>query len=879
MNEHGGVALYGADKIKSEVIKDINCLSVCGEFECTGAHFVINRQKIVAIVVYRPPNGSVGVFLRKLEELLSIVFEYNEPTFIAGDFNIELKNDNDKKIQIMSLLNSFNFILTVTEYTRITSKTNSCIDNIFTNYENTFSIEILNTHISDHTAQKIMFNLSTTRKNIQKFKQKRFFTYENKITFTNVLNEQTWESVYNCRSNEINEQWATFMNTFLCIFNHSFPCKIVKADNSEKRVNILNDDVQKCKQRLDLLLMLSRVNILYKDAYDVTKKEYDELLKKAKAEMYEMKVMKSNNKSKCMWAIFNQITGRQRKNELPIEGDPINLANSFNNHLVSMAPDLISKLENVPFNCKVLDNTQSMFLKALSPEDILEVTATLQNKFSHGDDEIPTGIIKYCINEIKEVLSYIINNSFKYGIFPDQLKLANIIMLFKSGNQQVMNNYRPISLLPSFSKIFEAAFCRQLVSFMNKCDLFSEFQHGYLTGRSTQTAIFQFLTSILNFFEDRNVGLGIFLDLSKAYDSLNHELLLIKIEKYGVRGNAFNWVKSYLTNRNQRVKVQKDGVTFKSDILYNSTGVPQGSILGPVLFVIYCNDLYNIISKENETITNYADDSNILVSAESYPDLLRDSRCIFKRASEWYAANKLTLNKEKTKLVFFRTKQMKLDTPNNVVFDGQILSFVGDACFLGLQFNENLDWESHINSLCGKLNSVCYSIRIISNYLNDRTLKTLYFANFESVVRYGIIFWGRDINVDNIFVIQKRIIRIIYKIKYRQSCRGIFKVNKILTIHALYIYECLMFLFKNKEKFLQDSTEHNYNTRYVNITYPKHHLTLVEKSARYMCIKLYNKLPNYIKLINMVEQFKKEIKALLIDVEPYSPQDFLNYEF
>lgn len=239
--------------------------------------------------------------------------------------------------------------------------------------------------------------------------------------------------------------------------------------------------------------------------------------------------------------------------------------------------------------------------------------------------------------------------------------------------------------------------------------------------------------------------------------------------------------------------------------------------------------------------------------------------------------NKFVLNREKTKIILFRTPQARIETPEIISLANEQRKLVKHTKFLGIHVDEHLNWEIHIENLCLKINKICYSLRVISKYLNQSSVKVIYFANFESAIRYGIIFWGSNSSIQNIFIIQKRAIRIIQKMKFNDTCRGVFKNMKIMTVYAVYIYECLLFLFKNKGMFTLNNTMHNYSTRNLDITYPRHSNVLTEHGAYYMCIRLYNKLPNRLKETENLIYFKNQIKKFLIEMEPYSLNEHFNY--
>lgn len=261
---------------------------------------------------------------------------------------------------------------------------------------------------------------------------------------------------------------------------------------------------------------------------------------------------------------------------------------------------------------------------------------------STGYDEISSNLITKCAEELATPLCHIINNSFKYGIFPDTLKLALVKPLHKKGDSTLQEKYRPISLIPTFSKMFEIAMASGLLSFFYSEKLLSSAQHGYLKGKSVETAVYDFIDRILSGFEDRKLSMGIFLDLSKAFDSLDHSIILEKLEHYGVRGPSLEWISSYLTNRRQRVVIQRDGERYFSSEGTLKLGIPQGSVLGPILFIFYVNNFASEVLVPKSHSVLFADDTNILVVGSTLPELLGITNEQLKKAQDWFSVNRLT---------------------------------------------------------------------------------------------------------------------------------------------------------------------------------------------------------------------------------------------
>lgn len=868
---HGGAAIYLRQNTPFQVNKKLCKLSVCGSFECAGVDFKIGKSQIICYVIYRPPNGNKEIFFVKLEELLTHL-DQNKLIIITGDFNIDMSTDNYLKHDLLSLMYSFSLKPKIHAFTRVTANSQTCLDNIFINCQNSVA-EIMEYHISDHSAQKVTIPIIKSEKS--KIIYKRCFMQNEMNNFKTELQQQDWQEVLEVPEQNVNEQWDAFILNFINIFNMCFPKKSMRMGQQKKSQYLNNAEVQECKNRLDTLLILSRYNENFKTEYNNTKKEYDRLIIEQRKKNIENRIYRSDNKSKTMWSLCNELRGQiEDVDECKIPGQPHEVANAVNRHLTNIVPNLMKNLEHVEFNCEIPQNEEELILKPIKPDDLLEISKRLKNKFSSGADEIPIKIVKLFVQEIREVLCYIINNSLKYGIFPEQLKVSEIKPLLKKGDPELIDNHRPISLLNSFSKLFEYVVSIQITDFMHTHNLFNPCQHGYIKERSTISALYEFTQHIIQCLENKQVAMGLFLDLSKAYDCLDHSILYQKLLKYGLRANILSWIKSYLSNRQQCVVIKTNGSTTKSDIAITNVGIPQGSVLGPILFVVYINDLSDCLKNMDISMINYADDTSIIVQGSNMDELCEKGQKAFTSLMQWFTMNKLIVNKEKTDLIIFRSKRSQVEVPENITFSNAVININKHTKVLGIHLDEFISWNHHIDFLTLKLSKISYGIRVLSKYLESNCIRIIYFANFESVIRYGILLFGGSSDIQKAFIIQKRTIRTMNHMQFNQTCRGVFKSLGIMTVYALYIYECIMFTVKNRNKFCLQN-QHEYNTRNTNILLPAHRLTLTEKNSFYRSAKFYNKLPDHIKRIHGIASFKRKLKLLLIQLEPYSILEFL----
>ena len=500
--------------------------------------------------------------------------------------------------------------------------------------------------------------------------------------------------------------------------------------------------------------------------------------------------------------------------------------------------------------------------------EIVEIVEGLSDSDA-GIVNINASVIKKVINEIKHPLEHIFNCSLRYGIFPDKLKISKIVPLFKQGCKQNLNNYRPISILPTFSKILEKIIYNRLNIFLEFNEVLTESQFGFRTHRSTTSAVLSVTDHILKSFDEQKLTLGVFLDLSKAFDCVNHNILLRKLEHYGVRGVALNLFESYLTGR-QQFSFFKNEIS-RSNLVTHS--VPQGSILGPVLFNIYINDITNATKTMKTTL--FADDSCFYLSHNNPETLINIANNDLNSLNNWFVSNRLTLNIKKSHCIIFK-RQINIppDLPkvkiNNVNID-----MVDDTKFLGIIIQSNLKWTLHIQSIKNKLNKYSSIIYLTRKSLDNSSLKLIYNSLVYSCLNYGNILWGRSpkSHTNCLRVAQKRVIR---NIKFRSRFHhtnddfynlGILKLNDInFYFGAIFTYKSLNNLTYSLNYFSFVNNNTNYPLRNAQeLRPPFPGSTQTKSSPAYYCCIIWNSLPPSIKLKPSVGSFKFSLKNYLVN--------------
>ena len=418
---------------------------------------------------------------------------------------------------------------------------------------------------------------------------------------------------------------------------------------------------------------------------------------------------------------------------------------------------------------------------------ILSVLLSLNVTKSSGPNSIPNHILHLLKHEICMPLSKIFNLSLSTGQHPNILKISKTIPIFKKGSRLLVSNYRPISLLSNLNKILEKTFHKRVYSFLEKYQCIYSLQFGFRKKHSTNHTLIDITETIRQALDSKQYACGVFVDFQKAFDTVNHDILIAKMEHYGIRSTAKKWFASYLQNRSQFVSI----LGFDSSTKPISHGVPQGSVLGPLLFLIYINDLHFAV--KNCKVYHFADDTNLLKIGSSYKVIQKHVNADLKILFNWLLANKISLNRDKTEVIFFhkpneKVPEMKIKLNGHKIFPSKYIKY------LGVYLDETLNGEFHCNMLVKKLKRANGMLCKARHYIPNEDLKTLYSAIFSSHLIYGCQIWGQVTNNCNIkvFKLQKRALRIITFSDFNAHSSPLFAAMQILKLEdQIFLQNCL----------------------------------------------------------------------------------------
>lgn len=796
--------------------------------------YFTDKKNIVCGIIYRQHN-SPEQFQHYFENTIEKVISSGKPVCLLGDTNIDLiKSEHCHYAHdfLLTLLSCY-LVPTIDKPTRVHKRSASLIDNIFvSNPENvTISGNIIS-DISDHFSQFCLIKSAKDR-NLSKKKKVRDFSNFSKDSFKHDLCKENW----NTGCNDVDKIFSTFYKKINKAVNKYAPMKTLSVRKAKQLAKPWITKGIRTSIKVKNRLFASRENARYK----LYRNKLVGLIRSSKREYYSEYFNNNITNMKKTWEGINTLLHRKPKsskrlsalkdptNGNKITRNPSRIPNILNEHFASVGHKLASRLPSANYSfadylAKSKSPQSSFLFRPITAAEVQLEILSIPNKKAHGLYSCPTQLLKYISDIISQPLATILNLSVSQGEYPSKLKLSKIIPVFKSDDELDPNNYRPISLLSNFNRIFEKLMYTRMTSFIEGNELIYEAQYGFRKSHSTKHAILDIINAIQTNMDKRLFSCGVFIDLKKAFDTVDHYILLNKLYFYGFRGIINDWFSSYLRGRMLTTEIG----TCVSDKATVNYGVPQGSVLGPLLFLLYINDIKH--SSDKFSFYLFADDTNILYADKDIKSLETVVNRELGKVYNWLTANKLTLNRKKSNYVIFRPYKKKLMLqPKICIYDNENSKLVTLECkdyvkYLGILIDKGLNWRYHIDHITVKISRTVGMIAKLRHFVPRHTLLQIYQSLIFPYISYGLTVWGSACKsyLTKILVLQKRALRFIFSAKRNEHAIPFFTDTNILPVHFLYYEEicCLMHDIRNQKApsklqnlFIDNSRIHSYNTR------------------------------------------------------------------
>ena len=668
---------------------------------------------------------------------------------------------------------------------------------------------------------------------------------------------------------------------FLGVINKHAPLKKKRIRN--KKSPWLNAGIKRSMIERDKLKSTAIRTNFSEDwsNYKKPKNRVNNKIKETKTQYYKEHFRSNSGKPREIWKSINEVMSRNTKNDSNINSIKTNagsttspevMSETFNKYFTEIGDKLADKLPDSTkiYSDFLLPVNSTFQLRQVSLAEVLKLLKNLPTNKATGLDKIPCRLVKLSSPFIADSLCNIFNMSIISGIFPLEWKVAKVIPIHKDNEKDELNNYRPISILSAISKVMERLVYNQLYEYLSKNELLSKCQSGFRHSHSTTTSLLDATNEWYANMDQGNLNSVVFVDLSKAFDTVNHSILLKKLSHYGLHAETLKWFNSYLAERRQQSLVNG----YLSSAKTIKCGVPQGSILGPLLFLIYINDLPNCLKHSNPRM--FADDTNITTSSKSITKLVQFVNTDLDNLNDWLLANKLSLNVTKTEQMYIASDNSlnKISDLATIHLANKQIRRVKKSKSLGITIDERLSWTDHIDMVSKKVSSAIGGLRQVRSFINKETAITIYNSLIQPLFDYCDIVWD-SLGASQAKRLQKlnnRAGRAICQLGYEvrsslirsqlgwSTLEDRRRKNKSITMHKIlygnsptYLKQCFHYANSGREYNLRRSE---------NLILPKPKTEYLRKSFTFSGVKVWNSLPVYLKNQVSLSSFKRELTSL-----------------
>lgn len=841
-NQNDGIVVY--------LHKNISCTVI--EPNEDGGTFLLLKldQDIYILAVYRSPSEQkIDSFLNAIENIIRPINSAKN-IILIGDVNIDIKPSNldNKSAPYLNLTAELGILPGHTYPTRMLN----CLDHIMIKSIFPASIFVLDCLLTDHCS--VLLNLRLAKALTAKCNVVTKINFEAAVKYLESIDFSFITSI-----SDANEAASKFVEILSSSIKLNSNLYVVP---SRRRIlkPWLTPGVLRCirhRDRLHKRLKTDPNNIILEISFKRYRNYCNSLIKKLKRN-YDKTLLQSAKTNKDKWNAIKTIIDYNKiktaatdlLNSANDAKQEIELINEYFSKIGKQLADAVSASTNLNSNMVKFDTISSPNSMVLLPPDEAEVELlinNLKNNCATGWDSIPVKLLKEARHIIVPPLTKLFDACVVQGIFPRVFKRSLITPVHKSGTRNDVTNYRPISVLTSLSKVFEKMLNKRLINFLEYNDILSSCQFGFRAGKSTEDAVNQLIDYVTDQLDAKQKCVGVFLDLAKAFDTVSIPMLVNKLYHIGVRGGALMIFRDFLCGRTQQVKIGEH-LSTDTSVLF---GVPQGSVLGPSLFIIYINDLCHQ-SLNNGKIFTFADDTALVFHGGTWNEACRNAEIGLQKVSCWLRINFLTLNVSKTTFLQFdldKVKRTNVDvkihtcgTPCNS--DCTCISIIKSTKvkYLGVMVDDRLSWRTHIDYITSRVRKLIWVFKKLRHVSDLNLLRTIYFALVQSVLGYCIRTWGGACKtyIKQLETAQRSLLKVMTFSPYRSPTKTLYGTCKVLSIRKLYILQIIVKHHKNTpynhEDYIKKRTIRNVCPQI------KCRTTTARQQCRYMSTCLYNKI-------------------------------------
>ena len=866
-DSHGGVALYVKDNLISKEIKDITVDGLEGLWvQVSHANF-----KCVVGVMYRPPNSKTEYWKKINESIESVKNKGFKNLFLMGDLNCNLLIKDSKLDQ---LLQKYHFTQLIKQPTHTKPNSSTLIDIIATTCPDyVYRSGVTCPNLSNHNPVYACLKLRKPKTNC--FKRKIWVMKDiNWDQINENLRNTDWSIAFTKSTiNEIATEWT---NIYTTVLENSIKRKTITVRPND--AEWITPEIRKAIRQRKRIHSRAKKRNKQEDweKFRSKRNEVIRLIKEAKDKHTENQIRfinSSENKSsnpKTWWKLVKEFyksncSSNNLNQPLVVNGKSISnnyeKANALNEYFVKQS-QLDADSSTLPIPNPLTQ--ESLTTISINASEVKEILSTLDTTKACGHDGITPKMLKMTASTIAPSLAMLFNYSLRTKSFPDIWKLAHVSPLFKKGDPTDRKNYRPISLLCILGKVFERIIFKYIFNFLINNNKISKVQAAYTPGSSTEYQLLEIYHSIVSAMDDRKLVRYVFCDCSKAFDRVWHDGLLFKLNDIGIRGSLHEWLRSYLSNRTQKVVVKGE----QSEPLKLEAGVPQGSILGPLLFIIYINDLADQVSSN---IRIYADDSSIFATGNNEQELSSRLNQDLENISAWAKKWHITFNPEKTETLSFSMGQQRNLTPLRM--SGQIINEVSSHKHLGCILQRNGKWKEHIQDIAAKCGKRVDVLRGLKYKFDRKTLEILYNAYIRPCLEYASSTWSncsleQKKQIEEIQLSAARVVtgairgtshsKIYKETKWINTYHMRYRKN-MTTYYKMYHRQAPTYLTSIMPSKVREKTNYNLRNKH-DIAITNDRTTLMQNSFLPNTTRLWNSTADDIKYIGNLSEFKKHLK-------------------